>query len=103
MHVDNQAIKRITIKFGVVIPWLDDLLDGLSISKLLSTLDLRNGCHQMQIKLWMENITQDKRKIIWAACHAIWIVQSAEYLHEIMNQVLKPFIVKFMVQYFDDI
>lgn len=105
MVIDYRALNKITTKNKYPIPLIDDLLDSLAGSKIWTGLDLMSGYHQSRVA------PEDTHKTAFRTRYGSYefrvvpfgLCNAPSYFSNMMADVLRPYLDKFVIVYIDDI
>nr|GFB39726.1 putative reverse transcriptase domain-containing protein [Tanacetum cinerariifolium] len=105
MCTDYRELNKLTVKNRYPLPRFDDLFDQLQGSSVYSKIDMRSGYHQLRVR---EEVI---KRTAFRTCYGHYefqvmpfgLVNAPAVFMDLMNQVCKPYLDKFVIIFIDDI
>ncbi|GJW20065.1 putative reverse transcriptase domain-containing protein [Tanacetum coccineum] len=105
MCIDYRELNNLTIKTRYPLLRIDDLFDQLQGSSVYSKIDLRSGYHQLRIKEEDIPVTLFRTRYghFEFQVMSFGLTNAPTMFMDLMNQVCKPYLDKFMIVFIEDI
>ncbi|GKB81543.1 putative reverse transcriptase domain-containing protein [Tanacetum coccineum] len=101
----SEQLKELTVKNRYPLPRIDDLFDQLQGSSVYSKIDLRSGYHQLRVQ--EEDIPKTAFRTRYGHYEfqvmPFGLTNALAVFIDLINQVCKPYLDKFMIIFIDDI
>ncbi|GKC08149.1 putative reverse transcriptase domain-containing protein, partial [Tanacetum coccineum] len=105
MCIDYHELNKLTVKNRYPLPRIDDLFDQLQGSRVYSKIDLRSGYHQLRVR--EEDIPKTAFRTRYGHYEfqviPFGLTNALAVFMDLMNQVCKPYLDKFVIVFIDDI